>query len=441
MISKITGWGRSIQSHTNLKSFEVGADYRSMDTGRGFIPRGLGRSYGDSATNSGGTTLETNLLDGITVNPLTGMAVLGAGATILELEHESLKVGFFPHVVPGTAHVTIGGAIASDIHGKSHHRVGSFSSQVTKIKLLTANGLVKTIYPKGKSSKIFWATVGGMGLTGIILEVTMKLKKVETSYVIVEETRVKNLSELLNTMLSFNKSYLYTVAWVDLSGKFLGRGIVSGANHASEVDLPSRIVHRKLESHNMGEVRIPNFFGLSLINNLTIRVFNLIWFHKPLGKKVQKIQNYMHPLDGIGNWNSVYGKNGFIQYQFVVPFERSDIVSCVLRRLKTSKSGSFLTVLKSLGPDSKGLIAFPIQGWTLAIDLSAADKGLGKILAELDQMVLQAGGRVYITKDSRLSRKYLPAMYPNLDDWKKIKSEVDPNNLWQSDQGRRLGLC
>jgi decaprenylphospho-beta-D-ribofuranose 2-oxidase len=149
----------------------------------------------------------------------------------------------------------------------------------------------------------------------------------------------------------------------------------------------------------------------------------------------------MHPLDGIKNWNVVYGKKGFIQCQFVVPFERSDVVGCVLHRLKTSKNSSFLTVLKSLGPDSKGLIAFPIQGWTLAIDLPTVDTGLAKILAELDQIVLQAGGRVYITKDSRLSRKCFPVMYSNLDNWKKIKSEVDPINLWQSDQGRRLGLC
>jgi decaprenylphospho-beta-D-ribofuranose 2-oxidase len=441
MIRKISGWGRSSSSLTDLRLFESTESFEKMKSARGFIPRGLGRSYGDSAANTGGITLETNTLKMIKIDSATSIAVLGAGVTILDLERESLKSGYFPFVVPGTAKVTMGGAIASDIHGKSHHKVGSFSNHVLEMKLMRSDGIVKTIRPDDDTSDLFWATVGGMGLTGIIVEVTIQLRKVETSYVVVSEARAGNLEELLRVLKDFNETHLYTVAWVDLSGKSHGRGIVSGANHAKFNEIPFNSMPKKLKSIALHQMQIPYKFRINLVKNTTIRVFNFAWFHKPLGKKLQQIQKYMHPLDGIRNWNVIYGKKGFVQYQFVVPLDRIDTLQRTLEILRSAKCSSFLTVLKSFGEPSRGLISFPIQGWTLAIDLPAGKKELTSILRKLDEIVIEAGGRIYLTKDSRLDSDLLPLMYPNLNQWKVIKDKFDPTNQWQSDQGRRLNLC
>lgn len=441
MIKRISGWGRSLHSFTNLQIARPTDALNDKKSKRGVIARGLGRSYGDSAGNTGGITLELCEFDGIQINVESGIATIGSGVTVQKLEEECLPLGYFPFVVPGTAKVTIGGAIASDIHGKAHHKVGSFSNHLIEMKLLTSDGLERTIFPVGETSELFWATVGGMGLTGIILEAKIRLHKIETSFVKVVESRSRNLDQLLTTLIDYNQRFLYTVAWVDLSGKFVGRGIVSGANHASDSDLTDRKLPKRLASEIKKEIKISFPFKFSLINNSTIKLFNSVWFHKPLGKKVQHIQRYMHPLDGIDNWNQVYGTKGFIQYQFVIPFEKSNLLKIVLSKLREEKCGSFLTVLKSFGENSRGYISFPMKGWTLAVDLPASGQNLSKVLRELDEIVISAGGRIYLTKDSRLNSEHLPEMYPNLKKWKAIKHEFDPTNQWQSDQGRRLKLC
>jgi decaprenylphospho-beta-D-ribofuranose 2-oxidase len=391
--------------------------------------------------NSGGILLESKKLNSLQIDHKTGVAVVGGGVAISTLENESLKFGYFPFVVPGTAKVTLGGAIASDIHGKSHHKIGSFSNHLLEIKLLDASGLITAIQPDGETSDLFWATVGGMGLTGMIVEATLKLMKIETSFVKVHEKRVQNLDELLEIVNKLNESHNYTVAWVDLSGKFQGRGIVSGANHVSSVELPTKLIPKKLIPSGLRERNIFYPLRFSLINRFTIKVFNAVWFYKPLGKKIQHIQRYMHPLDGISNWNVLYGQKGFIQYQFVVPFEEVEILKLIIAKLKIEKCASFLTVLKSFGEASRGLIGFPMEGWTLAIDLPVGNGRLFKILDEVDDLVLRGGGRIYLTKDSRMRSHHLISMYPEIERWKSIKNEVDPRNCWQSDQGRRLNLC
>ena len=441
MIKRVSGWGRSLHSMTDLQIAKPSDRLLDKTFERGVIARGLGRSYGDSAGNTGGITLELCEFDGIQINTESGIATLGSGVTVQKLEEESLPLGYFPFVVPGTAKVTIGGAIASDIHGKAHHKVGSFSNHLIEIKLLTSDGQERAIFPSGETSDLFWATVGGMGLTGIILEAKIRLHKIETSFVKVVESRARNLDQLLTTLIDFNQRFLYTVAWVDLSGRFVGRGIVSGANHAKVSDLTHRKLGKRLVPEVKNEFKIPFPFNFSLINNRTIKLFNSAWYHKPLGKKIQQIQRYMHPLDRIDNWNQVYGINGFIQYQFVIPFEKSNLLETVLNKLREEKCGSFLTVLKTFGENSKGFISFPIKGWTLAVDLPASGQNLSKVLRELDEIVVSAGGRIYLTKDSRLNSGHLPEMYPDLEIWKRIKNEFDPLNQWQSDQGRRLKLC
>jgi decaprenylphospho-beta-D-ribofuranose 2-oxidase len=412
-----------------------------LGNGRGCIPRGLGRSYGDSASNAGGGTISCLNLKDITIDTNSGVAVISSGVTIRELEEQSLALGFYPFVVPGTGNVTIGGAIASDIHGKSHHNTGSFGNHVLEIKLLTADGIMRVIQPRGSGSSLFWATVGGMGLTGLIVQATLKLKKIETQYVTVKEVRVKDLKELLATILEFDNTFLYTVAWVDLSGKFAGRGIVSGANHskASEFGIPRLPKnHSVAQSH---ELHFPYPFKFSSINKFTISIFNRFWFYKPLGKKFQHLNKFMHPLDFFNNWNAFYGDKGFIQYQFAIPFEQTEVLRQVVEILRDSKCSSFLSVLKSFGDESEGMLSFPLKGWTLSVDLPLNNRNLSKALKEMDDLIVRAGGRIYLTKDSCLSSELMPLMYSRLSEWKKMKNDVDPTNFWQSDQGRRLKLC
>ena len=441
MRSKISGWGRALFAYTTLSNFQSFQNIVFSNPERGIIARGLGRSYGDCSVNSGGITLECLNPKVIEIDSHTGVATVSSGITILELEQQALPLGYFPFVVPGTAYVTIGGAIASDIHGKSHHRVGSFSKYVLEIRVLTADGNEITARPEGENEDLFWATVGGMGLTGIILEAKIRLLRIETAYVSVDESRAKNLQSLISTLLSFNEKYFYTVAWVDFSGKFEGRGVISGANHVNISELNRRQKNRFLQPLVRKKVSFPGFLRVSLINNFTISIFNKIWFHKPVGRKVQHIEKFMHPLDTINNWNVVYGKKGFLQYQFVIPFNNVQVLTQILEQLKKTRTSSFLSVLKTFSDESRGMLSFPREGWTLSFDLPIGDPGLSKLLVELDILVLEAGGRIYLTKDSRMNSSVMPIMYKNIIEWKKIKSEFDPENLWQSDLGRRLGLC
>ena len=441
MYKRISGWGNAPFSYTEFVSLSPDDSRVPNLTTRGLVPRGQGQSYGDSANNSGGGAIDTRRLNFITIDRDKALAIVGSGVTITELESECLVHGLFPFVVPGTGRVTIGGAIASDIHGKSHHKVGSISNHLIEFKLLTSDGKIKVLKPAGESSKLFWATVGGMGLTGIIVEATISLLKVETAFVKVKEQRVKNLNDLLQTLSEFNSIYNYTVAWIDLSGKFIGRGIVSGANHADLHLMDNLEAVKALKPLPLRKYKISYPFSFSIINKTTIRVFNSMWYHKPLGRVFQHVQKYMHPLDGISNWNLIYGKKGFIQYQFVIPFEKVEILNAVLSKLGSARCNSFLTVLKSFSDGSAAPLGFPARGWTLAVDLPLNNPNLSHVLRDLDQLILNGGGRIYLTKDSRMSKTHLSTMYPALEDWKKIKHEIDPENLWQSDQGRRLGLC
>jgi len=441
MITKIFGWGRSLFSYSKIETLSRGSNALVYQNPRGISPRGLGRSYGDSAINSGGTALDSRALKQIDIDPVSATAKVGAGVTFLELENESINWGFFPIVVPGTAFVTIGGAIASDIHGKSHHRIGSISEHLISIDLLTSDGLVRKLKPSGETSDLFWATVGGMGLTGMIVEAVISLMAIESAFVNVIEKRVKNFEDLLTNLIELNSSHIYTVAWVDLSGRYLGRGIVSAANHSNSADISPRLASKVMSPKTPKKIKIPQINKIKIINKFTIRIFNSVWYYKPLGKKIQHIQKFMHPLDGIQNWNAIYGDKGFVQYQFVIPLNKTSVLKEVIYILRVNSCSSFLTVLKSLGKDSRALIGFPIQGWTLAIDFHLGQRNLMQVLEEIDKLVMSAGGRVYLTKDSRLSHKCLESMYPKLNEWKKIKRSIDPDNNWQSDQGRRLKLC
>lgn len=435
------GWGRTSSTKSLVGDISEFRNEVSTLRGTSGLPIGNGRSYGDSSLNSSGIQWLAETQKCITIDEVMGIADCGSGVTIGELERACLEFGFFPPVVPGTEFVTIGGAIASDIHGKSHHTLGSFGTHILSLEIIDSSRKVEVLKPDGETREKFWATIGGMGLTGIITGARIRLLPVQSSYFIVEEERSENLKGLLETLARFDKKFMYTVAWIDISGKFAGRGIVTGGNHANRDELSSNSYRRPLKVVNRFSLSLPDIFPSFIINRTMVKIFNSFWYKKPLKRGVVRARTFLHPLDPIKNWNRIFGKQGVIQYQVQVPFGEESYLLEVINEMKKIRAFSFLGVLKKFGPKHGGILSFPSSGWTLAIDIPAGVSGLYESLEKLDEKLCQIGGKVYLTKDARLSKEHFERMYPQFLDWINIKREMDPSNYWQSDQGRRLGLC
>lgn len=433
------GWGLNLKAHGySANNFEEVRRFRENNLARGVIPSGLSRSYGDSSISSGGVRFKSSDYTGISIDELTGLADCGSGVSIRELEYEAHLRGFLPPVVPGTSFVTLGGAFASDIHGKSQQTDGNFSDHVSSISVIDGEGFERKFAPE---SEEFKATAGGMGLTGFISRLEIKLKKVDIPMVYQEEVRVRNLSEMLSKLEGLDAKYPYTVAWIDLSGNYQGRGLISGGRFAIEREV-SRTKKLDFGFEKTPKVTSVPFLGyFNFMKYPSIRAFNEIWYRKPLKKGLSTFPKFMHPLDSIGNWNEIYGKSGFIQYQLVVPDENREILFQILSLLKKHKVSSFLTVLKKFGQKGSGYLSFPMPGWTLAMDFASNSNNLSQVIQALDKLVINAGGRVYLTKDSTSSPDSIEIMYSDLEKWKSIKKKMDPSNFWQSDQSRRLNLC
>jgi len=438
-----TGWGRtlrSISSEFEPRSLEELQEYvGGHESSRGVIVHGLRRSYGDSSLNIGGVSINAAFLSGLTFHQDTEMVTVGTGVSMRTLERASLERQLFPPVVPGTGFVSIGGAIAADIHGKSHHITGSFSSCVKRIRLLYADGQIRDLYPQGPGADHFWATVGGLGLTGMILEADLQLIQMHEPSVLVEETRVNNLEEMLGLLSSSDENFQHTVAWIDLSGDFRGRGVVGKGNYVTKNSATKKSSPGKIKES--ASLPFPNIGGISFINKYSVRAFNEIWFRKPLTKGITSIDAFMHPLDRIQNWNRIYGGRGFLQYQFVVPEGNEDFLAHVLATMKDLGAASFLGVLKKFGEGSPAHLSFPKPGWTLALDIPAHLDNLEQALNSLDSQLCARDGRIYLIKDARLKPEFVPVMYPRLEEWRAIRNNMDPRGMWQSDQSRRLKLC
>ena len=436
------GWGGTPMCLTEIHEMNIGLPDATQVKSRSIIARGLGRGYGDCAINGIGITANCQSLNQFTVTD--GILDAQAGASIDEVLRVIVPSGYFIPVTPGTKFVTIGGAIAADVHGKNHHKDGSFGNFVVELDLLIADGTTQTISPS-INPKLFWATVGGMGLTGVILSAKVQLPAIKTSRIFSTNIVCKNLDVLMNEMIRADEYSKYSVAWVDTlaRGKKLGRSILSIGDHAAETDLDKKLRKSPLQYSSKQLISFPKIAFSGVINRVTVRMFNALWFYKAKFTKKRKLvsfDSFFYPLDGVRNWNHVYGKGGFVQYQFSVPDDASDLVGFVLDKLSQQRIPSFLSVLKRFGANGDGLISFPSKGWTLAVDIPTGVAGLGELLDELDAKVVDAGGKIYLAKDSRMNPNLVESMYPLLNEFRKVKNEIDPENVFQSNLSRRLGL-
>jgi decaprenylphospho-beta-D-ribofuranose 2-oxidase len=452
----LCGWGRTAPSRCRVLRARGAEDVLAVladprAAAGGVIARGAGRSYGDAAQNGGGEVLDTTGLDRVlAIDGERMRATAQAGATIAQLMARLAAHGLGLPVVPGTRHVTLAGAIASDIHGKNHHRDGGFARHVLSLRLCTPAGGLVEVSPEA-DPELFYATFGGMGLTGIVLEATLRVEPLATPWVAEDVDRTDGLAQTLELM-SGEERRRYSVAWLDLlaAGPSLGRAIVSradplpaggpapsprargaGGGYPSALSRPPALV-------------IPSAFPVGLLRPASVRAFNALrWRVSPRRERgrPQALAPYFFPLDVLGEWNRLYGRAGLIQYQFVIPSGQEAALEASFELIRARRLPVYLAVFKRFGAAFGGPLSFPLEGWTLAIDLPAAAPGLGAALDELDALVAGCGGRVYLSKDSRLRREGLAAMYPQLASFHAVRERVDPDGVMRSDLARRLGLC
>jgi FAD/FMN-containing dehydrogenase len=434
----ISGWGNypkvevELQKPTSNK--EISAIQSTMSN---VIPRGAGRSYGDAALAN--QTVSLMRMNGtIRLDSENGVITCQAGKMLNEILDEIVPKGFFLPVTPGTKYVTVGGAIAADIHGKNHHIDGCFSNHLTSFELMLANGEIKTC-SRTENNDLFWATVGGMGLTGFILEAAFKLKPITSSKINKRTIKCDNLETLVES-LKEHEGYTYSVAWIDCdtSGKSMGRGILNLGEHASksEAEMSSFKTPKPL-------IDIPFNLPNWTLNQLTVKAFNTLFYAKELKNDYESVvgfETFFYPLDAIGNWNRLYGSNGFVQYQFVIPMEEANTgLHDIMKVITDSGESSFLAVLKLFGEQNDGWLSFPKRGVTLALDFRANDRTF-KLLNQLDKMVDEMGGRLYLAKDARMQADFFAKGYRKLREFKLLLGEIDAQSKFRSLQSDRLGI-
>jgi decaprenylphospho-beta-D-ribofuranose 2-oxidase len=441
--TRLAGWGANVRADCLLVEPETPTHVAAWIDAAGTIARGLGRSYGDAAINRGGQVLGmTRVSRYLGFDSATGRLTCEAGLSLAQIIHDFAPRGWFPAITPGTKFVTIGGCIANDVHGKAHHAQGSFSNCVDAMTVLLASGDVVNA-SRSENEDLFWGTFGGMGLLGIVLTATIRLKPIETTYFRQKAIRVDDLASMFAVLAESDRAFPYSVATLDVcaTGARLGRGVVSFGDHAARDELPSQLAKSPLRLASGASVTVPFELPELTLNRASIRVVNAV---------IQRIQaragafghydTFLYPLDWVAHWNRVLGRRGFTQYQFVLPFgDGLARMHAMLATILSAGELPFLNVLKRLGEKSDGVLSFAREGYTFAIDFPIRE-GTTALLRRLDAMVLEGGGRVYLGKDSYLAAETFRAMYPELARFREIKAKYDPKGVFTSDLGRRLGL-
>lgn len=408
-----------------------------------FIGRGLGRSYGDAALNAGGGVIRCERLNRfLDWDEENQVVECEAGVTFADLIDVFLPRGFFPPVTPGTKFVTLGGAVAADVHGKNHHCHGTIASFIESFALQIGTGEVLTC-SRMQNADVFWATLGGMGLTGMILSVRLRLLPVDSAFVNVQYERADDLDDALDA-LNFDRRCRYSVAWIDClaGGASLGRSVVMRGDHAAAAEVPTKYRRQPLQSPRKRDRSIPCHLPNFTLNRFSVGLFNKLYYRRHNDwDRIVDYDSFFYPLDSIRNWNRIYGKRGFVQYQAVLPHQTSRAgLSQLLKKIGASGQASFLAVLKTFGPANEGLLSFPRAGATLAVDLPNNGQALLDLLDDLDRIVLNQGGRVYLAKDARLTRSAFEDMYPRASAFRELKHRLDPDNRFDSSLARRVGL-
>lgn len=462
---KLTGWGRTapttaqVLSTPDLEEIVNAVKLVADDNAdkpdhlkRGIIARGMGRSYGDPAQNAGGVVVDMQKLNKIhSIDPETAIVDVDGGVTLDQLMKAALPYGLWVPVLPGTRQVTIGGAIGPDIHGKNHHSAGSFGNHVTSMELLVADGRILHLEPNGSEDdpygELFWATVGGMGLTGIIVRAQIKMTKTETAYFIADGDLTANLDETVEFHSDGSESnFTYSSAWFDAISPEpkLGRAAISRGSLATLAqleELAPKLAKDPLKFNAPQLMTVPDIFPNFTMNKLSMIAIGELWWLKSgeYKNKVQNLTQFYQPLDLIGEWNRGYGSNGFLQYQFVVPREAVDPFKDIVRDIQKSGHYSALNVFKLFGEGNKAPLSYPMPGWNVCVDFPIKP-GLNQFLDDLDKRVMEFGGRLYLAKESRTSAENFHKMYPGMEGWLKTRNEIDPTGVFASDMSRRLEL-
>jgi FAD/FMN-containing dehydrogenase len=440
MVSQnVTSWGNLVRSSSTVYGLRSRDDaFPAIPAGSTILPYGNGRSYGDSCLNPGGALLLTRSLDRfVAFDRNAGLITCEAGVLLADILHVTVPAGWFLAVVPGTSAVTVGGAIANDVHGKNHHRAGSFGRHVRQFELLRSDGQRLTCSPE-TNADWFGATVGGLGLTGLITCAQLQLRRIAGAEMELEVIRFANLDEFFRLSEVSDQNFEYTVAWIDClsRGRSLGRGLLQRANHSA-----SPTEHPKLR---MGHLAVPFTPPFSLVNTATLRLFNLLYYHRPgaTRRRREPFLSFFFPLDSVANWNRLYGPRGFYQYQCVIPGQAGpEMTARLLETIARSGQGSFLAVLKQFGSlSSPGMLSFPRCGVTLALDFPNTGARIERLFTELDEIVAAAGGRLYPAKDARMPAELFRKSYPR---WREFERYVDPafsSGFWRRTTQGEVGL-
>jgi FAD/FMN-containing dehydrogenase len=434
--TSFTGWGRypRVSCHV-IEAADTERIPGAVAAAPSLIARGNGRAYGDAAVNARGTLPMVPHCKVLAFDPATGRLTAEAGLLLADIIAEFVPRGWFAPVTPGTKFVSLGGMIAADVHGKNHHLTGSIGRHIEGFDLALADGRIVHCSP-AENAALFAATLGGMGLTGVILRATIRMMPIETSKIRCETLRAANLDAVME-LFEASQSWTYSVAWIDClsGGGALGRSVLQRGEHATAAEVPGGSTSLPVNRAR----RVPFDFPTFALNRWSVRAFNaLYWRRSRPGTAIIDLDPFFYPLDALLEWNRIYGRPGFFQYQCVLPTAASRSgLTALLERIRASGAGSFLSVLKRFGPQD-GMLSFPMEGYTLALDFPVTAATL-RLADELDAIVADHGGRLYLAKDARMSRRML-AGYPRLDEFKAVRASVDPDRKFASALSERLGL-